>query len=71
MLVSEVRTIKFTRSAPSYRPTGPRCARPEDKLRPVSMIQMDPGLRRGDENEDEANLRTSTLAGRLKEPVLF
>jgi hypothetical protein len=36
-------------NAPSYRATGPRYARPEDKLRPVSMVAMDPGLRRGDE----------------------
>jgi len=35
------------------------------------MAQMDPGLRRGDENEYEANFGSSTLAGRLKEPVLF
>ena len=26
----------------SYRPTGPRCTRPEDKFRPVSMAEMDP-----------------------------
>jgi hypothetical protein len=27
-----------------YRPTGPRCARPEDRLQPVSTAQVGPGL---------------------------
>ena len=38
-----------TSKIPSHRPTGPALGRPEDKLRPVPMAEMDPGLRREDE----------------------
>ena len=42
----------------SHRPTGPRVARPEDRLRPVPMAEVDPGLRREDE-ESEAHIEAS------------
>jgi hypothetical protein len=32
----------------SHRPTGPAFGRPEDRLPPVPMADMDPGLRRED-----------------------
>jgi hypothetical protein len=46
---------------PSYRPPGPRCARPEDELRPLSMAEIDPDLRRDDEEESAAPSRILTV----------
>ena len=60
----EVRIAKLMRDAPSYRPTGPRYARLEDKLRPVSTAGMDPDLRRGDEKEDTASFKTTALGAK-------
>jgi len=45
--------IKLMLHAPLYRPAGPRCSRPEDKPRPVSMAGIDPDECRGDKNGDE------------------
>jgi hypothetical protein len=39
----------------SHRPTGPRVARPEDRLRPVPMAELGPGLRREDKEGDRTD----------------
>src|SRR6516225_12347658 len=51
--------MKLMRYAPSYRPPGPRCARPEDKLRRVSTAEMAPAC--AEVTKKEPNFITTAL----------
>src|SRR5215813_3607941 len=50
----------------SHRPTGPAFGRPEDRLHPVPISAMDPGLRRDDANSSG----TPYSAGQAEGPKL-
>ena len=50
---------------PSHRPTGPALGRSEDKLRPVPMAHMGPGLRREDEGVLHRSSECSETRGRF------
>ena len=51
---------------PSYRPTGPRGARPEDKLQPVSTVPAHERLTRGPRPSHGTKSPGSEPGGRLR-----
>jgi|HubBroStandDraft_6_1064221.scaffolds.fasta_scaffold243721_4 hypothetical protein len=55
----------------SHRPTGPAFGRPEDRLRPVPMAKLGPGLRREDKEGSIILIIRMHLSTREEHPKEF